>query len=152
LLTVGRDPEDPDVRTLSVTKNNLAPHPRALTFTITSLPDTLTRRDASTFEWGEFVDLTPEETLTVNGNGGGGKSLQTAEEFLREALSEEAIETRKLEVMAEKRSISKVTLHRASIKLGVLKKVEGFGKDKNSRWSLPPSGHRSSQNTTRLRQ
>ena len=57
--------------------------------------------------------------------------------FLRDVLDDGEEDIKKLEVMAEKRGISRRTLQRAAEAVGVVKAVKGFGKDKVSWWSIP---------------
>lgn len=135
VLTVGYDPEDADMRVLTVTKNNLARRPRALLFSLTGLPDTLKRQDACVFKWEGFADYTSDEILSVH-KPVRGEQTETAETFLKETLGDGEMPLDKLIVMADKRAISKTTLHRAAEKLGVHKHLSGFGKDKVSVWKL----------------
>lgn len=136
IITVGSMPGDEDTRAFAITKMNIAKKPRAHTFTIDALPDTDKEKDRSRFAWGEFVDLTSDE-LIVAATTDKKESRGEAEEFLKEAMDEGSIEFRKLERMAEARSISLRTLQRAATELGVEKKTSGFGKTKKTTWSLP---------------
>lgn len=135
VITVGCDPEDPDTRVLALTKNNLVRPCRALTFTIEELPDTLQEQDRSRFAWGDFVDLTSDDILAAPKEGN--TERDDAVKFLEEELSDGQIEVSKIETMAEKRSISKRTLQRAATKLEVVRKTTGFGRQKQTFWSLP---------------
>ena len=133
IMTLGTDPEDRDTKVLAVTKINLAPYPKALTYTVRSLPDTLKDQDRSKFTWGEFVELTSDEILGVPAHEKG----ENAVEFLREALDEGPRKASEIETMAEKRAISARTLQRAAVELEVVRKQRGFGKGKSSFWELP---------------
>ncbi len=135
VMTVGVSPEDPEMRVMAITKINVAKPPRAITFTIESVPDTLKERDRSRFVWGEFVDLTSEDIVSAAPKANSDR--EDASSFLKSTLAEQSMESGKLERMAESRSISSRTLHRAADDLGIIKKVTGFGKDKRSIWSLP---------------
>lgn len=145
IITVGTMPGDEDdTRVMAVTKLNVARIPKALTFSIHELPDTLKERDRSKFEWGEFVDLTSEDILKpeegeVKGRGG---DREAAKEFLEAILEEGPVELRKLERMAQARSISEKALRRAADELGV-KQEE---KDRRAIWRLddPPADDQSS--------
>jgi len=135
VATVGRLPDDPDVGAIAVTKCNLAPMPRdVLTFEIVKLPDLKGERDRSRFKWGELVKDVAADDIIKPAEKNSDK--EDAEEFLRNILEADREDVKKLEVMAEKRGISRRTLQRAADAIGVTKKVEGFGKDKVSYWSL----------------
>lgn len=131
VMTVGLDPEDSDTRVMAVTKLNVTRPPKALTFTIDALPDTLKHQDRSMFHWGDFVDLTSEDILEAAGkkNGDHGKEGEEAKKFLEKALADEEIEVGRLERMAEKRSVGKKALWRAAEEMGIVKRA--------GRWSLP---------------
>lgn len=135
VATVGRLPDDPDVGAIAVTKCNLAPMPRdVLTFEIAKLPDLKKERDRSRFKWGDLVKNVAADDIIKPAEKNSDK--EDAEEFLRDVLETDREDVKKLEVMAEKRGISRRTLQRAGDAIGVKKKVEGFGKDKVSYWSL----------------
>jgi KaiC/GvpD/RAD55 family RecA-like ATPase len=139
VMTVGTDPEDAEIKVVSVTKLNLAKRPQALTFTIDALPDTLKENDRSRFAWGGFVNLSSDEILATS-KGGGNHERDGAIEFLKRELEDGAVKVGELEVMAEKRSISRRTLYRASEELGVKKKLTGYGKGRTSTWKLAFKG------------
>jgi len=136
VMTVGTMPDDPDTRVMAVTKLNVAKLPRALTFTIEALPDTLREHDRSRFVWGEFVDLTSDDIVQVPPKANNAER-EEAKEFLSETLNGEPVELSRLERMAEARSISLRTLHRAANDLGIIKRSRGFGREKKAMWSLP---------------
>lgn len=135
VMTVGVSPEDADVRVMAVTKINVAKPPRALSFTIESVPDTLNSKDQSKFVWGEFMDLSSDDIISAAPKKDNSEK-EDAVAFLEVQLEEGAVELGKLERMAEARGISLRTLHRAADDLGVKKKARGFGKDKRSFWAL----------------
>jgi len=137
VATVGRLPDDPDVGAVAITKNNLAPPVKdALSFEIVKLPDSKNDRDRSRFKWGQLVKNVGSDDIIKQPEKNSDK--EEAETFLSEVLDDVTEEdVKKLEVMAEKRGISRRTLQRAADALGVVKTVKGFGKDKVSYWSLP---------------
>lgn len=137
VMTVGRHNEDPDTKVVAMTKCNLAPFPRAITYTITGMPDTLKERDRSKFEWTGFCDLTSDDIIkTPEDDNDRGKEGNKAKAFLEEVLAEGAVEVAKIQGMAETRSISWRTLQRAANDLDVKRKTQGFGKGKVTAWSL----------------
>lgn len=135
VITVGVVPNEPELRAFAVTKINVAKPPKAMTFSIEELPDTVKSQGRSKFVWGDFVDLTSEDLVSAPEKEATNER-DDAKKFLRETLAEGPIEISKLERMAEARSISKRTLYRASDALGLKKKSSGFGKERRSTWSL----------------
>lgn len=135
VLTVGAHPEDPDQRVLAVTKINIGPFPKALSFMVEGKP---TPKDPyrSEFQWGEFVDFTSDDIISAPPKTGT-SDKDDAKAFLKDQLEGGPVESRKLEKMAESRAISSRTLLRAADEMGVLRKSRGFGHDKRSFWSLP---------------
>jgi hypothetical protein len=136
VMTVGVLPDEPEVRVVAVTKINVAKPPKALTFTIEELPDSLNQTDRSRFVWGEFVDFTSEEIIAPPNGHDHTNQRDAAKEFLEETLSDGPVEVTRLEKMAEARSISRRTLYRAADMMKVSRDVSGFGPDKKSLWSL----------------
>lgn len=139
VMTVGIDPEDPDVRILAVTKINVTRPPKSIAFSIHELPDTIKDQDRSKFEWGGFVDLTADEILSGPSEGSknkGPSETEQAKEFLLDALNEGPVDAGRIHKMADARSISHQVLRRAADELGVVKSSKGFGSRKRSRWSL----------------
>jgi hypothetical protein len=135
VATVGRLPDDPEMGAIAVTKCNLAPMPRdVLTFEIVKLPDLPGEKDRSQFKWGELVAGVQADDIIKQHEKNTDK--EDAEEFLRDVLDEGEEDIKKLEVMAEKRGISRRTLQRAGDAIGVIKTVKGFGKNKISWWSI----------------
>lgn len=136
VITVGPHPDDPDQRLMAVTKLNITKRPKALSFSIESLPDSGKYKDRSRFVWGEFLDYTSEDIVNSAPPSKNDKGIEEAEEFLKDILDDGPIEIKKIEVMAEKRSISKKNLYKAVDSLGILKETTGFGKNKITTWSL----------------
>jgi len=118
VITVGNHPEEEDTRVLAVTKINVARAPKALTFTIEELPDTLQRSDRSRFVWGEFVDLTADQILAPVERGEG-DGLDAVADWLREALSDGPVDLPTLLRMGESRSFTERILTRAGNQVGV---------------------------------
>ena len=137
VITVGLHPDDPDQRLMAVTKLNVTRPPRALSFTIQALPDRGKEKDRSQFTWGDFVDYTSDDIVNVTPQGKGNKDAEEADKFLRDVLGDGAVEISKIEVMAEKRSITKRSLYKAADHMGIVKVASGFGKNKMSMWELP---------------
>lgn len=139
VATVGRLPDDPDIRVVACTKNNISSPFPSFTYMIEGLPDTLKKTNRSKLTWGSQVDLTSDDILSITPTSKN-NDKDTAEKWLRETLEEEGRqEATKLFKMAEARSISRTTLNRVADTLGVIKELSGFGRGKQSWWSLPQS-------------
>jgi archaellum biogenesis ATPase FlaH len=134
IVAVGTMNDDPETRVMAVSKINFARMPKALTFSIDALPDTLKEQDRSKFSWGDFVEKTADDILAAPAKGNSDRD--DAKQFLEDQLADGPVESSKLEKMADARSISTRTLQRAADDLGVIKKQEGFGKTRRSMWSL----------------
>jgi archaellum biogenesis ATPase FlaH len=139
VLTVGCSPDDDDTRVMAVTKINVTRAPKALTFTIEALPDTLKEQDRSRFVWGDFVDLTADEIVAARPNDAREKNGEhdDAVTWLRDQLQDGSQTFDSLKRKAEQRSVSVKALYRAADELGVVKSMQGFGKGKTSTWTLP---------------
>lgn len=134
VLSVGTDPEDESVRIVGVTKNNLCKHPRSLTYTIESLPDTLKMTNRSRLVWGDFSDLSSDDIISAPPSKEKNKEKGAAMKWLKDELENGEVDVDKIERMAEARGFSKAVLGRAATELGVVKKTKGFGKNKKSIW------------------
>lgn len=136
VLTVGSSPDDPEVRVVACTKNNIGPFIRSFTFRIDPLPDTPKLRNRSKFTWGEFVDLSADDV--VNATPIKNKDKDNAMRWLKEQLEKtDRADVIRLERMASARSISKSVLHRTAEQLGVIKSSRGEGRGKQNFWALP---------------
>jgi|GEM_PF-1542760 len=138
VMTVGQHPEDPEVRVMSVTKLNVTRRPDALTFTISALPDTLKLQDRSQFEWGEFVDLTSDDIVSVQSAMGDKESKgEDVEAFLREILAEGPVALDDVKRAAEARGIGMKTVRRRANEIGIVRNTTGFGSNRRAAWALP---------------
>lgn len=136
VATVGRIPDDPDVRVVACTKNNISAPFRSFTYTIEGLPSKGKNTNRSRLVWGEQVDLSADEIIEAPKGDAKSKS-SSAIDWLKQTLEEEGrIEVKKLTRMAEGRSITRTTLYRSAEKLEVKKEHVGFGKTKEVWWSL----------------
>jgi hypothetical protein len=147
VLSVGQMPDDPETKVLGMTKINLAPHAKALTFTVSALPDTMKEMDRSRFEWGDYVDISTDAILSAGGEKT--NAVEDAAEWLAATLEDEEDEVpaSKIMTMAEAKSITPTTLNRACSKLGVKKKKSGFGAKAQWLWSLPKGFTRKKKET-----
>lgn len=128
VMSVGKHPEEPDVKVMAVTKINVARAPKALTFTIEELPDTLKYSDRSKFVWGEFVDLTADEILQVVETKSD-EAMEACVDWLAATLRDGPVEHKRLVRMGEPRSFGEKLIGKAASELRVIKD--------GSTWSLP---------------
>lgn len=128
VITIGRHPEEPETRVVAVTKINVARAPKALTYEIEELPDTLKETDRSRFVWGEFVDLTADQILAPSDKPAD-DGVSAVCDWLREALSDGPVDVKTLLRMGESRSFSERLLTRAANEVGV-QRAGGL-------WSMP---------------
>lgn len=136
VLTVGQHPDEPETRVVACTKNNIGPFIRSFTFTITALPDTSKTRNRSKFVWGDFVDLTADDIVSVAPIKN--KSGDSGVKWLRDLLEkQDQMEVKRIERMASARSITDTDLHKAADQLGVIKTTKGEGHNRRHFWALP---------------
>jgi hypothetical protein len=127
---VGRDPDDPDVRVLACTKNNLGAPPPSLGFRIVPDPHGRPR-----IEWIGPVDVTAEEMVQVPSHRRG-EQLPRAVVFLEKLLGKGPCPRESVVRRTRAYGISNRTLLRAKAQLEVVSK-ESRENDKNVwYWSL----------------
>lgn len=137
VATVGRAPDDEDLRVVACTKNNISSPFQSFGYTIQGLPDTLKRTNRSKLIWGDVVDLSSDEILQAPGKTKN-NDKENAAKWLKLTLEEEGrMEQGKLYRMADSRSISKAMLNRAADELGILKDDDNSGRRRVVWWSLP---------------
>lgn len=137
VVTIGQHPEEENTRVLAVTKCNVTKRPLALTYSIVSLPDTLKFQDRSKIEWGDFVDLTSDEIVSVQ--PAKRERTEEIEDFLREILADGPMQLRAIERAAEARGIGMKSLRRKANELGIVRQTTGFGRNRSAIWSIPTS-------------
>lgn len=65
-------------------------------------------------------------------------AMAAARALLTTELADGPMDQRTLHRKAERAGISPITLHRASARMGVIKRQKGFGSEKRVKWELPP--------------
>lgn len=150
VLTVGQSPDDADTRVVACTKNNISKKPRALTYRIDALPDRNGQTNRSKLVWGDFVDLTSDDIVSVS-TPKKSNDKENAMQWLKEQLENGKVEIARIERMAEARSISRSTLNRAASDLSVVKSLVGFGPAKQSFWALPEGDEAPSEGAPKRR-
>jgi hypothetical protein len=129
VLTVGRDPLDPDQRIIAQAKSNLAPLARSLAYRIVD------RRGAPAVDWLGESSATAEALLDASGPQERSE-LNEAIVVLFSILGEGCVSANEVKGLAGAQGISTATLKRAKSKLGVESKREGFGRGSQFFWSL----------------
>jgi hypothetical protein len=128
VATVGWHPEEPGVRVVACTKNNLSRPFGSLGYTIEALPDTVKREDRSRFEYLGRVDYTSDDIIDTS-NIKEDNSVNIASDLLREHMKEPGFEINYHSILkqADTRSISEVSLKKAAAELGLMKITKGRG-------------------------
>ena len=137
VMTVGVSPDDEDTRVMAVTKINVVRAPKALTFTIEALPDTLKERDRSRFVWGDFVDLTADDIIAAPDREERQAQRDEAaalEQWLLEVLDDGPLLQTEVYERASMRNFSAKLVSRAADACGVIRKKLPGG---DVRWILP---------------
>jgi putative DNA primase/helicase len=140
VLLVGADPDDPNKRAITNTKNNLGPKAESLGYVIQS--DSSSPSGAR-FYWTGNSDLTAERILEAVGQAEEtaqeSNGRDDAEDFLRTVLGDGPRLATDVEKEAKEAKISFATLRRAKDNLGVKSRKFGgkFGGDAKWYWTLP---------------
>lgn len=136
---VEKDADDPERRLLLPIKNNLALSP-GLAFRIREkmLANGI-RAPFLEFEVGT-VDITADEALAqTSGSGSRGSAVDEASLFLVQHLQSGPVSAKEMEELAVGAGISRKTLRKAHVELGVISRKE-TGKNGSWIWSLPLRG------------
>jgi len=126
VLLVGADPDSPQKRALTQTKNNLGPLADAIGYVIE--PDSTSQCKAR-FHWTGASDLTAERILASSKDNSEGDQTEKrnarsdAEEFLYNVLSEGPCMVENVKAEARKADISAATLRRAKDSLAACRKT-----------------------------
>lgn len=124
VLTVGLSPEDQEIRVVACTKNNIGPKIRSFTYRIVGLPDQGDTKNRSKLIWGEFVDLTADDIVSVAPIKNGNKD--TALKWLTSTLTVgKSIERAKIERMGAARGFKTTDIEQAAEQLGIKKTKRG---------------------------
>lgn len=132
VMTMGVSPEDTDTRVMAVTKINVCRPPRALTFTIESLPDTLSEQDRSRLVWGTFVDLSADDII-ASPSREKDTDADVVVAWLKVFLSDGSMAFSTVMRAAGPKAFTEKQVLRAASVLGVRRDGEGKG----TMWELP---------------
>jgi DNA repair protein RadA/Sms len=127
ILAVGWHPEEPDMRVVACTKNNLSRFMGSWGYTIESLPDTISRKDRSKLTYEGRVDYSSDEIIgTTNQKDEG--SVAIAADLIREMMgAENEVNYHSLLKNAEGRSISETSIRKAAASMDLKKVTRGRG-------------------------
>lgn len=133
VLLCGSDPDNPQRRALTQSKNTFGPMSDSIGYLIEKDEQSPT---GAKFSWIGVSDLTASRILSGTSTDDERAARQTAFDFIKEALSngERLADDIKAEAKAE--GISDRTLRRARLDLGVTYRREGFGKGAIYYWDL----------------
>lgn len=118
---VAKDPEDEARRIFAGVKNNLAPMPPSLSFSLEGADD-----GASRIVWGGVSNHGADALLAIPSSPEERTALDEAKEFLRDLLSDGAVESKEAQRQARAAGIAEKTLHRAKNTLGVRAEKKGY--------------------------
>jgi hypothetical protein len=133
VLSLGLDPEDEDMRVLSMTKP-LAGMARSLSFRVE------VDGDDARLTWGRFVELTADDVIGEAEKSGGGIAAERCKGFLREVLNGEKVWVEMLRRAADTRGLAWRSVQRAAKGLQVEITRGGRGSEHKSYWQLPSNG------------
>ncbi len=133
VLLCGSDPDNPQRRALTQSKNSYGPLSEGIGYEITNDPASPT---GAKFSWVGHSDLTASRILSGMATDEDRAALRIACDLLKEALKEG--ERLADDIRAETRAagVSEITLKRARSSLGITWRREGFGKGAIYFWSL----------------
>jgi RecA-family ATPase len=141
VLVAAPDPDDPEQkrRVLAVTKTNLALPPPSLAYTLTGPDD-----QPAIVQWLGASQHTARSLLALNPDEKADSRLaiDEAADFLQRTLADGRRLATEVLAEAERLRLAEKTLRRAAKHVvGVVAKREGFGRDGEWYWSLPPELH-----------
>jgi hypothetical protein len=135
VLLAGSDPDNPQRRALTQTKNNFGPLAEAIGYVIE--PDASSPSGAH-FYWTGRSELTARRILSAAGDDEERSGRREAEDFLRDALAQGEKPAKDVQKEARTLGISEITINRTKRALGIKSKKLGgnFGSKAEWYWSL----------------
>lgn len=131
-LLLGVDPDDPQKRILAVSKSNLAKTPNSLRLALCSVGDT------AKIEWLGECNQDADQLVGPRESEEARSALADAGDFLRQALSDGALQQSKLLELANAEGIKPGTLKRAKRQLAIAS-IKLPGQRGEWTWALPGS-------------
>jgi len=138
-LLIAKDPENENRRILAGIKSNLAPLPSSLSYMIENI-DGIPK-----IVWGGVSSHTADALLAIPSSPEEKSALEDANEFLREALLNGAVDSKEVLKQAREAGIAERTLHRAKKVMCVVSKKAEF--KSGWLWVMPSEG---CQNDTKV--
>jgi hypothetical protein len=134
VLLCGSDPDNPQRRALTQSKNTFGPMSDAIGYEIKPDPTSPT---GARFSWSGVSDLTASRILSGMATDDDKAARQRACDMLREALADGERLSDDIKAEAKASGISNRTLDRAKADVGILWRREGFGIGAIFYWRLP---------------
>ncbi len=138
VLLCGSDPDNPQRRALTQSKNTFGPISDAIGYTIEKDPSSPT---GARFSWVGVSDLTASRILSGMATDDEKAARQRAYDMLKDALADGERLSDDIKAEAKASGISSRTLDRAKADLGILWRREGFGIGAIFYWRLPDSSN-----------
>jgi putative DNA primase/helicase len=129
-LLIAKNPENENQRILAGIKSNLAPLPPSLSYTIENVDG------VPKIVWGGVTSHTADSLLAIPSSPEERSATEDAADFLKDALSGGAVDSKEMMRQARQAGIAERTLHRAKKVLGVTSKRDAFGRAGKWLWCL----------------
>lgn len=134
VLLCGSDPDNPQRRALTQSKNQFGPISDAIGYEITKDPTSPT---GAKFSWVGVSDLTASRILSGMASDDDRAAMSTACDLLKESLSSGERLADDIKAEAKAVGVSERTLKRARSTMGIVWRREGFGTGAIYYWKLP---------------
>lgn len=131
---VGKNPDNPDIRVLAISKSNIGTMSESLEFQLVNDAT----YECARVEWLGSSKFTAD-SLYESQNLEEKSASEEAKEWLEEFLSQGGMDRATIKREAQKLGISEKSLRLAREKLGITPKRQGSGTSHTSLWALPPS-------------
>jgi hypothetical protein len=141
VLLCGSDPDNPQRRALTQSKNTFGPMSESIGYLIEK---DQTSPTGAKFSWVGVSDLTASRILSGTSTDDEKAARSTAYDFLKDALSNGERLADDIKAEAKAVGISERTLKRASSDVGITWRREGFGKGAIYYWDLKRSSNNGS--------
>lgn len=144
VLLCGSDPDNPQVRALTQSKNNLSPLAESIGYILEEYPP---GSEVSRAMWTGVSQLTAKRILAQVADEDEKAERLSAEDFLRELLRGGEMLAAEVQAAARKNGIAERTLHRIKARLGIRSRREGFGPKAIYFWNLPTTDEAEKEST-----
>lgn len=127
-LLVAAHPDEPNLRVLAVTKNNLAEKADSLIY------EPVPHEDSFRLSWRGRCDLTADDLLKPNPAA---SKLDEAKAWLMDMLKDGPLPQEVIQAAVPDNGFAYRTVERAKVELGIRSRRKGFGKNSEVLWELP---------------